>query len=130
MEIWGYSPILIPIIPTGKVHRSRRESLCPQGSESNYAKGPTPEKAKSSDYEAIGFVTEVLFYRVQAASGIRGDQAAFSGIGGQGGGVVHIQLGHEAGTVLFDGFGADIEHRGDLFVRVPLPDQLQDFFFP
>ena len=41
-------------------------------------------------------------------SGFPGYQSLLNGIGGQGGGIVQIELAHDVGAVLFNGFYTDI----------------------
>ena len=60
--------------------------------------------------------------------------AAFNDSGGDGeagqaGDIVNIQFFHEMLTMLFDGLDADAKFRGDLFVHMPLGNQLQQLGF-
>ena len=57
------------------------------------------------------------------------DDAGGDGVAGEAGGVVDAELGHELCAVFFDGFDADGEFRGGLFVGVSFGDELEDFGF-
>src|SRR5207249_10145370 len=44
--------------------------------------------------------------------------------------VVNVELLHQAATVEFGGFHADVQHFGDLLGRFPFSHELQDLAFP
>src|SRR6266566_71514 len=44
--------------------------------------------------------------------------------------VVNVELLHQAATMEFGGFHADVQHFGDLLGRFPFSDELQDLAFP
>src|SRR5258708_23765247 len=51
-------------------------------------------------------------------------------IAGEAGGLMEVELVHETLPMLFDGLDAEIQDSCDLFVGMPLGDQLQGFLLP
>ena len=55
------------------------------------------------------------------------DQSLLDGIGGQGGGIVKVQLAHNVGAVFFNRLDADVQQPSNFLILVSLPQQLQHF---
>lgn len=60
---------------------------------------------------------------------VEGDEAVFDGDADEAGEIVDAEFFHEAGTMFFDGAGADDHHVGDFRTGVAFGDELKDFTF-
>ena len=58
------------------------------------------------------------------------DDAGGDGVAGQAGGVVDVELVHEALAVFFHGFDADVQDLGAFLVRFALGDELEHLHLP
>jgi hypothetical protein len=58
------------------------------------------------------------------------NQPSFYGKSRQGRHIVEFELSHQIGTMFFNSFQTNAEVIGNLFVLVPLGDELQDFSLP